>query len=593
MGTEQQYCLKWNNHRSTILSVFDTLLEEESLVDVTLSADGQFLRAHRVILSACSPYFRSLFRSSFLLDKAPVIVLKDVDFDNLKSLVEFMYKGEVNVPQHMLPTFLRTAGSLQIRGLAEGGSKHYEGQMGVDAPSSSFPAFPSPNNHSTPRGGGSGTGSGGATFKERKSTNSTANNVSGGGILAARLAQLSSENTSPFLDFGTDSLLSRPPSHQGHHQPPPKKSRKSEKPTHKDESKKENKLKIPPSSPSSNKSISQSNIPKILSSNNNSYDIEEGALKIDEDIDNGKDHMGEDSIADKDEDDIVDLDGSNGIDSEEEEEPSMPGPDGHDSPATLPRALINPWTGEEMSLNYDAGESPNHRGGGDTGLVGWQSAAAAAAASLLGEFSEHSVPSSLPQAAAAAAAAAAASAHSRGPLTSSYTSSVIYGVSRVDPASYHRGRRSTKVSPSKKVKPNGNVRLKRLTNTDDVYTIEKTPDGDKFRCKACSRRFNLKCTLLRHVRHQHQGRYRPHPCPECGQVFKRTDHLKVHLKKIHQVVTLPRIINRGISSPPSTPPPSSTPGLSQALLGGGEGIGMASPASTASSTNGPSNPEDA
>ena len=55
---EQQFCLKWNNHRTTILSVFDTLLEEESLVDVTLSAEGQFIRAHRVILSACSPYFR-------------------------------------------------------------------------------------------------------------------------------------------------------------------------------------------------------------------------------------------------------------------------------------------------------------------------------------------------------------------------------------------------------------------------------------------------------------------------------------------------------------------------------------------------------
>jgi len=58
VATNQEYCLKWNNHRSTILSVMDTLLEEESLVDVTLSADGQFIRAHRVILSACSPYFR-------------------------------------------------------------------------------------------------------------------------------------------------------------------------------------------------------------------------------------------------------------------------------------------------------------------------------------------------------------------------------------------------------------------------------------------------------------------------------------------------------------------------------------------------------
>ena len=57
-GVGQEFCLKWNNHRTTILSVMDALLEEESLVDVTLSADGQFIRAHRVILSACSPYFR-------------------------------------------------------------------------------------------------------------------------------------------------------------------------------------------------------------------------------------------------------------------------------------------------------------------------------------------------------------------------------------------------------------------------------------------------------------------------------------------------------------------------------------------------------
>ena len=82
-------------------------------------------------------------------------------------------------------------------------------------------------------------------------------------------------------------------------------------------------------------------------------------------------------------------------------------------------------------------------------------------------------------------------------------------------------------------------RMKRITNTDDVYTIHKTAEGQiKFRCKMCHRCFNLKCTLLRHVRHQHQGRFVPHPCPQCGQVFKRTDHLKVHLKKIHQIEQL-------------------------------------------------------
>merc|ERR1719158_1770835 len=74
-------------------------------------------------------------------------------------------------------------------------------------------------------------------------------------------------------------------------------------------------------------------------------------------------------------------------------------------------------------------------------------------------------------------------------------------------------------------------RLKRLTNTDSVYTMCQTPEGPKFQCAMCARIFNLKCTLLRHVRHQHQGRFVPHPCKTCGQVFKRTDHLKVHMKK--------------------------------------------------------------
>ena len=90
-------------------------------------------------------------------------------------------------------------------------------------------------------------------------------------------------------------------------------------------------------------------------------------------------------------------------------------------------------------------------------------------------------------------------------------------------------------------------RLKRLNNAQqhNVYTLCQTAEGAmKFRCTECSRCFNLKCTLLRHVRHQHQGRFVPHPCGQCGQVFKRTDHLKVHMRKIHKMTSASRS-NRG------------------------------------------------
>lgn len=94
------------------------------------------------------------------------------------------------------------------------------------------------------------------------------------------------------------------------------------------------------------------------------------------------------------------------------------------------------------------------------------------------------------------------------------------------------------------------VRLKRLNSAEQhtVYSMCQTPDGVKYRCTACSRCFNLKCTLLRHVRHQHQGRFVPHPCGQCGQVFKRTDHLKVHMKKIHNISSSSRRLSLNAAS---------------------------------------------
>lgn len=57
MASDQQFCLRWNNHQNTLVSIFDSLLESGTLVDCTLAAEGRFLQAHKVVLSACSPYF--------------------------------------------------------------------------------------------------------------------------------------------------------------------------------------------------------------------------------------------------------------------------------------------------------------------------------------------------------------------------------------------------------------------------------------------------------------------------------------------------------------------------------------------------------
>lgn len=83
MTTVQQYCLRWvqwqnflvknefnsvflvvfrwNNHQPNFISVFSSLLMNETLVDVTLAAEGRQLQAHKVVLSACSSYFQVRF----------------------------------------------------------------------------------------------------------------------------------------------------------------------------------------------------------------------------------------------------------------------------------------------------------------------------------------------------------------------------------------------------------------------------------------------------------------------------------------------------------------------------------------------------
>ena len=58
----QQFCLKWDGFQGSVTSVFDHLRQDSELVDVTLCCEGRQVQAHRMMLSACSPYFRELFK---------------------------------------------------------------------------------------------------------------------------------------------------------------------------------------------------------------------------------------------------------------------------------------------------------------------------------------------------------------------------------------------------------------------------------------------------------------------------------------------------------------------------------------------------
>ncbi|XP_021956524.1 broad-complex core protein isoforms 1/2/3/4/5 [Folsomia candida] len=120
----EMYHFHWKNHLPHILSSFESLLGQETFCDVTLICDDNDhddlivpLKAHRIVLSACSEYFGRMLAEHPC--KHPVIVLKDYAAWEVRALLEFMYRGEVVIGLDRVDALMKSAKSLEIRGLTE------------------------------------------------------------------------------------------------------------------------------------------------------------------------------------------------------------------------------------------------------------------------------------------------------------------------------------------------------------------------------------------------------------------------------------------------------------------------------------------
>ncbi|XP_063242199.1 modifier of mdg4-like isoform X13 [Bacillus rossius redtenbacheri] len=141
----EHFSLRWDNFHSNLSTSFHTLLQGEELVDVTIAAEGHFVQAHKLVLSVCSPYFKSLFKVNPC--KHPIVILKDVGHKELVDILEFMYRGEVDVSQEDLTEFLKTAEMLQVKGLTGEDSPGESGEQ--ENVNKDMPVDPSPSPQSS------------------------------------------------------------------------------------------------------------------------------------------------------------------------------------------------------------------------------------------------------------------------------------------------------------------------------------------------------------------------------------------------------------------------------------------------------------
>lgn len=130
MATSEKFCLRWNDFESNISVAFQELREDKDFFDVTLACDENQIQAHKVILSACSPFFRTVLKKN--KHEHPLLYLKGVKYSDIVAVLNFMYHGEVNVAQEELNSFLAVAEDLKVKGLTQNNADKSRGHQSAN-----------------------------------------------------------------------------------------------------------------------------------------------------------------------------------------------------------------------------------------------------------------------------------------------------------------------------------------------------------------------------------------------------------------------------------------------------------------------------
>lgn len=117
MGSpDQEFNLVWNEFTNFTTETLKDLLQDKCFTDVTLVCNGgRQVGAHKAILSACSPFFRQILLNN--PHSNPLIYLQGISYQDLDTIIRFIYLGEAQLPQKDLETFLKASEALKIKGL--------------------------------------------------------------------------------------------------------------------------------------------------------------------------------------------------------------------------------------------------------------------------------------------------------------------------------------------------------------------------------------------------------------------------------------------------------------------------------------------
>jgi len=117
MADDSSYVLSWDLHEPDRTSTLKFIWESDDFVDVTIACDDDQIEAHKVILSAASPFFHDILKRN--PHSHPLLYLKGTAKKDMKLLLDFIYSGETKVPKDQLEDFMTMAISLKVKGLVD------------------------------------------------------------------------------------------------------------------------------------------------------------------------------------------------------------------------------------------------------------------------------------------------------------------------------------------------------------------------------------------------------------------------------------------------------------------------------------------
>ncbi len=101
-------------HPKMLLEQISVLRKTNELCDVVLNVGASKIRAHKIILSASSPYFRAMFCSELAESKQQEITIKDIDEYAMEILIDYCYTSKITVDEKSVQTVLPAACLLQV-----------------------------------------------------------------------------------------------------------------------------------------------------------------------------------------------------------------------------------------------------------------------------------------------------------------------------------------------------------------------------------------------------------------------------------------------------------------------------------------------